>query len=96
VWKSHSPSRIALDAAPIRDEDLEWLVRLSLECRRHVEQQKRIGSAELRNTRSYRLGKVPVKEPAAAGCSARRGDLQLELRERPFRSFTSPSRCCVA
>lgn len=36
-------------AAP--DEDLEWAVRLVLEARRRVkEQQKRIGSAEFRNT----------------------------------------------
>lgn len=43
---------------PISDEDLEWAVRISLECRRRVkEQQKRIGSAEFRNTLfSYRIG----------------------------------------
>ncbi len=43
---------------PIADEDLEWAVRLALECRRRVkEQQKRIGSAEFRNTHfSYTLG----------------------------------------
>ena len=43
---------------PIPDEDLEWAVRLALECRRRVkEQQKRIGSAEFRNTHfSYRMG----------------------------------------
>ena len=42
----------------IPDEDLEWAVRLALECRRRVkEQQKRIGSAEFRNTHfSYHLG----------------------------------------
>jgi ATP-dependent Lon protease len=35
----------------IAEEDLEWAVRLALECRRRVkEQQKRIGSAEFRNT----------------------------------------------
>jgi ATP-dependent Lon protease len=35
----------------ISDEDLEWAVRLAMECRRRVkEQQKRIGSAEFRNT----------------------------------------------
>ena len=45
-------------AMPIADEDLEWAVRLGLECRRRVkEQQKRIGSAEFRNTHfSYRMG----------------------------------------
>jgi ATP-dependent Lon protease len=38
--------------------DLEWAVRMALECRRRVkEQQKRIGSAEFRNTQfSYRMG----------------------------------------
>ena len=43
---------------PIADEDLEWAVRLALECRRRVkEQQKRIGSAEFRNTHfSYQMG----------------------------------------
>lgn len=43
---------------PISDEDLEWAVRLAMECRRRVkEQQKRIGSAEFRNTHfSYQLG----------------------------------------
>lgn len=42
----------------ISDEDLEWSVRLALECRRRVkEQQKRIGSAEFRNTHfSYQMG----------------------------------------
>jgi ATP-dependent Lon protease len=42
----------------ISDEILEWAVRIALECRRRVkEQQKRIGSAEFRNTMfSYRLG----------------------------------------
>ena len=43
---------------PVPDEDLEWAVRLALECRRRVkEQQKRIGAAEFRNTHfSYVLG----------------------------------------
>jgi ATP-dependent Lon protease len=43
---------------PVPDQDLEWAVRLSLECRRRVkEQQKRIGVAEFRNTQfSYTLG----------------------------------------
>ena len=36
---------------PIPDEDIEWAINLAMECRRHVkEQQKRIGSAEFRNT----------------------------------------------
>lgn len=45
-------------AQPVPDEDLEWAVRLALEARRRVkEQQKRIGSAEFRNTQfSYVMG----------------------------------------
>ena len=44
--------------ATISDEDLEWAVRLALEVRRRVkEQQKRIGTAEFRNTQfSFSLG----------------------------------------
>ncbi|MHB8902051.1 MAG: protease Lon-related BREX system protein BrxL [Thermoguttaceae bacterium] len=44
--------------AVIPDQDIEWAVRLALECRRRVkEQQKRIGSAEFRNTQfSYQIG----------------------------------------
>lgn len=43
---------------PVAEEDLEWAVRLALEVRRRVkEQQKRIGSAEFRNTQfSYAMG----------------------------------------
>lgn len=43
---------------PIDDADLEWSVRLAMEARRRVkEQQKRIGSAEFRNTQfSFSLG----------------------------------------
>jgi ATP-dependent Lon protease len=49
---------------PISDEDLEWVVRLALECRRRVkEQQKRIGSAEFRNTHfSYQLGTEGIEK----------------------------------
>jgi ATP-dependent Lon protease len=49
---------------PVCDEDVEWAVRLALECRRRVkEQQKRIGSAEFRNTQfSYTLGKDGVEK----------------------------------
>lgn len=45
-------------ATPVPNEDLEWAVRLALEVRRRVkEQQKRIGSAEFRNTQfSYVMG----------------------------------------
>ena len=44
--------------AEISDEEIEWAVRLALECRRRVkEQQKKIGSAEFRNTNfSYTMG----------------------------------------
>jgi ATP-dependent Lon protease len=43
---------------PLDDEAIEWAARLALECRRRVkEQQKRIGSAEFRNTHfSYQMG----------------------------------------
>ena len=49
---------------PISDEDLEWAVRLALECRRRVkEQQKRIGPAEFRNTHfSYVLSQEGVEK----------------------------------
>ena len=49
---------------PVSDEVLEWALRLSLECRRRVkEQQKRIGSAEFRNTQfSYSMGEDGVEK----------------------------------
>ncbi len=48
----------------VDDDDLEWAVRLALETRRRVkEQQKRIGSAEFRNTHfSYVLGTEGVEK----------------------------------
>lgn len=48
----------------ISDEDLEWAVKLALECRRRVkEQQRRIGAAEFRNTHfSYRIGEDGVEQ----------------------------------
>jgi ATP-dependent Lon protease len=48
----------------VQDDDLEWAVRLALECRRRVkEQQKRIGAAEFRNTHfSYTLGAEGVEK----------------------------------
>ena len=48
---------------PISDELLEWSVKIALEYRRRVkEQQKRIGSAEFRNTHfSYRLGEDGIE-----------------------------------
>lgn len=50
--------------AEIPDVDIEWAIRLALECRRRVkEQQKRIGSAEFRNTMfSYRIGLDSVEQ----------------------------------
>jgi ATP-dependent Lon protease len=50
--------------AIIPDEDLEWALRLALECRRRVkEQQRRIGAAEFRNTHfSYRIGEDGVEQ----------------------------------
>ena len=50
--------------APLAREDIEWAVRLAMECRRRVkEQQKRIGSAEFRNTHfSYILGEDGVDQ----------------------------------
>lgn len=52
---------------PVPDEDLEWAVRLALEVRRRVkEQQKRIGSAEFRNTQfSYVMGLDGVEKYVA-------------------------------
>ena len=49
--------------APVSDELLEWAVKISLEYRRRVkEQQKRIGSAEFRNTHfSYRIGEDGIE-----------------------------------
>lgn len=49
---------------PVTDELLEWAIRIALECRRRVkEQQKRIGSAEFRNTQfSYSLGDDGVEK----------------------------------
>lgn len=48
---------------PISDELLEWAIKVSLEYRRRVkEQQKRIGSAEFRNTQfSYRIGEDGIE-----------------------------------
>ena len=49
---------------PVPDEVLEWALRIALECRRRVkEQQKRIGSAEFRNTQfSYSMGEDGVEK----------------------------------
>ena len=49
---------------PVSDDLLEWALRVALECRRRVkEQQKRIGSAEFRNTQfSYTIGDDGVEK----------------------------------
>lgn len=51
-------------AMSIPDNDIEWAVRLGMECRRRVkEQQKRIGSAEFRNTHfSFSIGSDGVEQ----------------------------------
>ncbi len=48
----------------VAEELLEWALRLALECRRRVkEQQKRIGSAEFRNTQfSYSMGEEGIEK----------------------------------
>ncbi len=48
---------------PVSDELLEWALKIALEYRRRVkEQQKRIGSAEFRNTHfSYKIGESGVE-----------------------------------
>ncbi len=67
---------------PVEDGDLEWAVRLALECRRRVkEQQKKIGAAEFRNTHfSYTIGEDEIERyvstPEAHG-SAEIGDAPL-------------------
>jgi ATP-dependent Lon protease len=50
--------------AAVAEADLEWAVRLALECRRRVkEQQKRIGAAEFRNTHfSYHMGTEGIEK----------------------------------
>lgn len=50
--------------AEIPDDAIEWAARLAMECRRRVkEQQKRIGSAEFRNTHfSFTLGMDGVEQ----------------------------------
>jgi len=50
--------------ARVSDEDLEWAVRQAMEVRRRVkEQQKRIGSAEFRNTHfSYIMGNEGIEK----------------------------------
>ena len=52
------------NSVDIKDEDLEWAVRIALEARRRVkEQQKRIGAAEYRNTHfSYVMGADGVEK----------------------------------
>jgi len=51
-------------AIEIPDDDLEWAVKVAMEARRRVkEQQKRIGSAEFRNTQfSFTIGENGVEQ----------------------------------
>jgi len=60
VIKPESPN----PETPVPDDVLEWALRIALECRRRVkEQQKRIGSAEFRNTQfSYLTGHDGVEK----------------------------------
>jgi ATP-dependent Lon protease len=53
-----STEGVATAGQEIPDHAIDWAARLALECRRRVkEQQKRIGSAEFRNTHfSYQMG----------------------------------------
>jgi len=53
-----------LGTVEVPDEDLEWAVRIAMECRRRVkEQQKRVGAAEFRNTHfSYVIGNDGVEK----------------------------------
>jgi len=56
----------------VPNEYLEWAVRLALEARRRVEQQKRIVAAEFRNTHfSYQLGKEGRKVRSYPGTTKR-------------------------
>jgi ATP-dependent Lon protease len=52
------------DDLDVAEDDIEWAVRVALECRRRVkEQQKRIGAAEFRNTHfSYVMGDDGVEK----------------------------------
>jgi ATP-dependent Lon protease len=52
------------DDMDVEEDDIEWAVRVALECRRQVnEQQKRIGAAEFRNTHfSYVMGDDGVEK----------------------------------
>ena len=70
-------------ARRVADEDLEWAVRLALECRRRVkEQQKRIGAAEFRNTHfSYTLG------------DGRRREVRRRRRSCRARTASATTRC---
>lgn len=49
---------------PVLEEDLEWAIRIAMEARRRVkEQQKRIGTAEFRNTHfSYTMGEEGIEK----------------------------------
>lgn len=68
---------------PIPDEDIEWAAKIALECRRRVkEQQKRIGSAEFRNTHfSYTMENSGVEQFVAT--PELRSDDKIELDPLP-------------
>jgi hypothetical protein len=79
-WPEDEPAIIYLQllypdpAEAVPDDELEWAVRLALECRRRVkEQQKRIGSAEFRNTQfSYSMGLDGIEQfVSTPSCRAR-------------------------
>ncbi len=87
-----------VDQAP-SDDDIEWAVRLALECRRRVkEQQKRIGAAEYRNTHfSYTLGNDGIEKFVATPEVHSDTTIGDEPRRDRSRSQpTSPSRTCIA
>ena len=67
----------------IPDEDIEWAARIGLESRRRVkEQQKRIGSAEFRNTHfSYTMNEEGVEQFVAT--PELRSDDKIELDPLP-------------
>ena len=66
-------------------------MRLALECRRRVkEQQKRIGSAEFRNTQfSYTMGEDGVEKFVVHARAAERGQRSGAIRCRRARSGRS-------
>ena len=69
---------------PVPEADLEWAIRLALECRRRVkEQQKRIGTAEFRNFIAVGMFDFQVKADAEL---AERAIRHHQKRQRPWRA----------